>query len=136
MDKPELGPVAVGDHLLVLPRSYGRGSRPEPIDAVVTKIGRVWIDLESTAPRPVNARAQTWRMRLDTQSDAGPKEQQQYATTYVTAEQYAWSQRNAAVEAYLREVKVRLDYESPWNEPKRRIVLTNLLRAHDGLDPL
>ena len=136
MPKPELGKVAVGDHLLVLRSSHGRGPRPDPIDTVVTKTGRVWIELEETAARPVNVGPRIWRMRLDTQSEAGPREQQQYAISYVTAEQHAWRQRVAAVDAYLREVKVRLDHDSPWNDADRRIALANLLRAHDGLEEL
>ncbi len=122
MSKPELGRVIVGDRLLVIPATYGRGTR-EPVEALVIKAGRVWIDLEEINQAPSFRRK--WRLRLDTQ-DSGSGDR------FVTAEQYAWEQRIHAANAYLNEVGIRPDRGSPWYDPERQITLANLLRQHDG----
>jgi hypothetical protein len=128
MPKPELGPVKVGDRLLVIPAGYGRGPR-EPVPCAVTKVGRVWVELtEVTDSRP-----RSWKLRLGTQ-DAGSGYSNR--DRFVTPEQYAWEQRDSAVHQYLVDVGIRPDRDSPWDSAERRIVLANLLRQHDGLPPL
>lgn len=130
MLKPELGKVAVGDRLLVIPASYGRGAL-DPVEAVITKAGRVWVELADADD--VRSLARTWRLRLDTQdSGSGYSGRDRF----VTREQYAWEQRDSAVHRYLTEVGIRPDRDSPWDGSEQRIVLANLLRAHVGLDPL
>lgn len=130
MPKPALGRVAIGDRLLVIPAGYGRGARG-PIDVTVAKVGRVWVELSEVDE--VRSFAKTWRLRLDTQDSASGYS---HTDRFVTADQLAWEQRENAVDAYLREVSVRPDRDSPWGTPERRIILANLLRAHDGLPEL
>lgn len=130
MLKPELGKVAVGDRLLVIPASYGRGAL-DPVEVVATKAGRVWVELAATDD--VRSFARTWRMRLDTQNiNSGYSSQDRF----VTREQYAWEQRESAVHQYLIDIGIRPDRDSPWDSSDQRLILANLLRAHDGLDPL
>lgn len=130
MSKPELGKVAVGDQLLVIPAAYGR-TRSEPVEAVVTKAARVWIDLRDIYD--VRSQARAWRMRLDTQNVGSQYSQQD---RFVTADQYAWEQRNTAANAYLREIDLIPGYKSPWYSEDRRLDLANLLRQHEGLPEL
>ena len=128
MARPALGKVAVGDELLVI-RPFNRyRDDNDPVRVRVVKAARVWIDLEEIDQ--VSSYARTWRMRLDTQNEGSKYTQQD---RFVTAEQYAYETRVDAADAYLCEVKVRSDYGSLWNAPERRIVLANLLRAHEGL---
>jgi hypothetical protein len=131
VSKPELGKVAVGDRLLVIPARYGR-TQPEPRLVAVTKAGRVWIDLEAVGDD--SWRSQTWRLRLDTQ-DAGSGYSNR--DRFVTPEQYAWEERRSSVSTYLREQGITVESSSPWRlEEDGLLILANLLRRHDGLDPL
>jgi hypothetical protein len=127
MPKPPLGKVAVGDRLIVIPATYSNRIKKEPAEAVVTKVGRVWVDLdEANGPR-------SWHLRLDTQHDGS---QSNYHDRFLTHEQQQWEQRQTAVHAYLREQRVTIEHRSPWQDEDRRLVLANLMRAHDGLGPL
>lgn len=127
--KPELGKVAIGDHLLVIPATYARRP-PEPVEAVVTKVARVWTELEEAAGE---GRKRTWRMRLDTQDEGGDSH---YCARFRTREQHAWEQRLMAADTCLREAGVGLGHGKPWQEPDRRIALANMIRAYDGLPEL
>ena len=129
MPRPELGKVTVEDELLVIPPSR-RYCSNDPIPVRVTKVGRVWLDLVEINNAP--SQAKSWRMRIDTQREA----KDNYDHRFVTAEQYAWEQRENAVAVYLREQGVDLRAGSLWNTPERRVVLANLLRAHEDLPNL
>lgn len=131
MSKPELGRVAVGDRLLVIPARYGRGQL-EPRLAAVVKASRVWIDLEDVGDD--RWRSQTWRLRLDTQDTGSGYSNRD---RFVTTEQYAWEVRQSAVSIYLREQGITVEPGSPWRRDEDSLLtLANLLRQHDGLDPL
>lgn len=128
MAKPPLGPINVGDTVLVIqPRMRRAGNELAPIPATVTKSARVWIDLQET---DTDGRARTWRMRLDTQDDGGDG---RWATRFATPEQLAWQQRITAANSYLRDAGIKVDFDSRWSGEDATILLANLLRAHDGL---
>jgi|SRR4051812_26355028 hypothetical protein len=127
MPKPPLGKVAVGDRLIVIPASYNNRIKQEPVEAVVVKVARIWVELDEVeGPR-------SWRLRLDTQHDGGNGN---YHDRFLTTEQHAWGQREQAVHDYLSEAGVSLKHGSRWGTPEERLTLANLLRQHDGLDPL
>lgn len=127
MPKPELGKVAVGDRLLVIARRQAHRDE-DPVEAEVTKVARVWIELQAVGDR------RTWRMRLDTRTDGS---ECGYPTRFATREQYAIEQRADAAEKYLRTVRACPDPGSPWfNDPDRLLALANFIRQYDGLDPI
>lgn len=131
MSKPELGKVVVGDELIVI-RPFNRyRADNDPIPVVVTKVGRVWIELAEV--NQVRSMRSTWRMRLNTQNTGGQHSQRD---RFVTAEQYAWEQRNTAANAYLREIDLMPGYKSPWYAEDQRLELANLLRRHASLPEL
>jgi hypothetical protein len=130
MPKPELGPIAVGDHMLVIPATYSH-KPSEAIEAAITKADRVWIELEEVNPRPSRPRA--WRMRRDTQDDGTDGIRR---NRFLTHEQYAWHERRQAAYVYLMSTGIRLEGSSPWSEPDRQVELANLLRRHEGLPEL
>lgn len=87
-ERPALGTVKVGDKVTVIeaPLLYRRRTRAVP--AVVTKVGRVWIEMvredggEDGSNWP-------WKMRRDTQNVGGHYSD---VDRFVTAEQLAWEQ--------------------------------------------
>lgn len=130
MLKPELGKVAVGDRLLVVARRQAHRDE-DPIEAEVTKVARVWIDLVEVG---TDSYPRTWRMRLDTQNDGA---ETGYPTRFFTREQWETELRAKDAEVYLRKVRACPDPGSVWfNEPDRLIALANFVRQYDGLDPL
>lgn len=131
MPKPELGPVAVGDRLLVIIPKYNN-PYPEPIKADVTKVGRVWIEMEETEQPRSFKRA--WRLRLDTQDNGTTSGR--YGERFLTADQYAWEERIRLVDAALFDAGISLNNSTPWRDGERRLALANFIREYDGLDPL
>ena len=131
MPKPTLGPVAVGDQLLVI-SAPSKWHPKQPTEVVVVKKGRIWIDLREV--NQVASMARTWRMRLDTQNDgntigAG-------GDRFVTAEQQAWEQRIGDARAVLRDAKVSPDSASLWNRDEGRLLaLADFIRAYDTEHP-
>jgi hypothetical protein len=125
MPKPELGPVAVGDRLLVIPATYNNRIKREPVLAKATKVARVWVDLEevtgATQPR-------TWRLRLDTQNDGG---EGGYRDRFVTPDQYAWERQITEATAVLRAAKAHPDFGSPWAKGDRLLALADFIRQYD-----
>jgi hypothetical protein len=124
MRKPELGKLTVGDQVIVITPYHHREDRMR--DAVVTRVARIWIDLTEKSDRPFPL---MWRMRSDTQTDGGKIGQ---PVRFVTAEQYAWEQREKLATDYLREIGVEV-WKEPWNND--RLTLTNLIRTHEGIEP-
>lgn len=126
MPKPPLGPVKVGDRLLVIPAARNNRIK-EPVEVTVTKVGRIWAEFaEVDGPR-------SWRLRLDTQHDGGAGS---VHDRFVTFEQRAWENRMRLVDAELFDAGIRIDHSSPWREEERRIALANFIRQHNGLGPL
>lgn len=118
--RPPLGDIKVGDRVHVT-----RHTR-ELYEGVVTKVARVWITVARVG-------AEEWsqdRFRKDTQ-DTGDA----YGsyTRFETPEQYAWSRRESAAYAFLREQKIDV-FTGPW--AKRRPELANIIRRHEGMEEL
>ncbi len=123
MPMPELGPLSVGDEVVVItePQFAGRRARR----AVVAKAAPVWIDLKEVDGEGVYPR--TWRMRRDTQDDAA---EIGFPEVFRTPEQWKWEQRDIEAAEYLQEQGVELAYRSPWIG--RRAELADALRALGG----
>ncbi|MEU5900394.1 beta barrel domain-containing protein [Streptomyces venezuelae] len=122
---------ALATQLLVVPSICDGGDRT-PIPADVVRVGRYWITLQEVAPRPGFSSRRTWRMDSRTQDDGTGM----YAVRYVTPEQHAADQRDTAADAYLKQAGIRLLDGCAWRSGEGRIILANLLRAHEGLPPL
>jgi hypothetical protein len=131
MPKPALGKVAVGDRLLLIIPKYNN-PYPEPVKADVTKVGRVWVEMEET--EQVRSFKRTWRLRLDTQNDGTANGR--YNERFVTAEQYAWDERVRLAGATLSDAGISLNNSTPWRDDDRLLALANYIRQHDGLNPL
>ena len=130
MPKPTLGPVAVGDRLLVIGRTY-TGHDKDPIEATATKIGRAWITLTETSQ--VRSMARTWRMRLDTQDDGTDGN---YLDTFRTPEQHAWQVRTDTARRDLFDAGIMPSGGSPWGTDETRLlVLADFIRAYDTEHP-
>jgi hypothetical protein len=142
-DRPETGKVTVGQTVIVYPSGSGsRRSAAKPVRCTVSKVGRVWIDV---VPEDGSFLAHyDARFRMDTQgngSDTG-----NYRARFLTEDQYAWEQRRNAVREFLREAGIQVgEYVRglKYGEPSvpgrwygREAELANLIRAHEGLDPL
>jgi hypothetical protein len=123
---PELPKLAEGSRIIVI---EGGWNRTHEYDAVVTKVARVWITAEQdTAQLPRHRRE--WRLRMDDQTDGGDH------AHFYTPEQWAWKKRDAAAREYLDEELGRAGTvrSSRWaNDP---VTLANIIRKHEGLEPL
>lgn len=130
MPKPALGPVKVGDTLLVFLARYSRDrTPPAPIEATVIKVGRVWIELQD--PDSTSRFPRTWRLRLDTQDDASKTN---YHDRFVTTGQFEWEQQVAAARAAVASLK--LDWTSPWQRDEDRLLaLAAFVAAYDADHP-
>lgn len=129
MPRPALGPIAVGDQVVVTDHGYRTSVT---IHCAVTKVGRIWVDLEEADPSDPKW-PRRYRLRLDTQ-DTGS----QYSTRdyFRTLDRQAWDNQARAADQYLRQQGIEFTSGSRWRSEERRLTLANLLRAHDGLDPL
>lgn len=120
--RPPLGKLNPGDPVIVAKRSY---RQTRHIDATITKVGRVWVEM--TATHDVRSQAETWRMRLDTQYETGGLNPR--GDSFATPEQYAWDEQRAATDRYLREQGITVESGSPWYPPEQRLRLAEILRA-------
>ncbi len=125
--RPESGALTEGDKVLVFEGTWGK-QRGEAIPAVVEKASRIWLTLRSNRGegRPVKQ----WRMRRDTQ-DEGDKQYQQGNGWFVTPEQHEYDERLNAVDAVIRDARVRLEDgwlgdDRTWT-PERRVALADLI---------
>jgi hypothetical protein len=131
VSKPELGRVAVGDRLLVIVPRYS-SPYPVPTETDVTKVGRIWVEMEETGQ--ARSFKRTWRLRLDTQD--GGSSPSRFVERFVTAEQYAYEERLRTARAALFDAGISLNGNTPWRDDERSLALANFIRQHDGLDPL
>lgn len=132
MPKPDLGPIAVGDPVIVVKRRYG-GNRDDAlfINAVVTKVGRVWVEMAEKDQ--VRSMAQTWRLRKDTQDDGTGVG---WPTRFVTPEQNAWDDRVHAAWKALIEAGINPTGSSLWRTDEDRfLALADFLRAYNAEHP-
>jgi len=124
--RPELGELTTGQRVMVRRSSNdSRGREPEGlwIPAVVTKVNRVWIDLETADFEPKQIGHRAWRMRRDTQDEG--TEYSGNNASFFTLDQYAWDQDKAWAISVLGENGIRLDSSSPWRE--RIVELADLI---------
>jgi hypothetical protein len=142
-DRPKTGRIVLGQTVIVYPSGMGnRHSTAKPTRCTVAKVGRVWIDV---APEDGSSLAHyDVRFRMDTQgtgSDTGS-----FNARFLTEDQYAWEQRRDAVREFLREAGITVEKSVRgvrFGEPSvpgrwygHETELANLIRAHEGLDPL
>jgi hypothetical protein len=126
MPRPELGPVAVGDELIVI--DGVRRGEVRTILAEVVKVGPVWVTLEPVGGGYLPSRG---RFRVKDQREENTAG---YRASFCTPEQKAWDDREHAADQYLREERIETHNSRRWSADK--VTLANLIREHEGLDPL
>jgi len=124
---PELGPVKIGDTLYVR-ETYRRSS--EPVEVVVTKVGRVWIEMDPKEKTP--SAWPTYRMRLDTQD--GGRGGDYHSGYFMSPAQLAWRDREYAAGEYLKKIGVGITWDGQYRD--RTVELANIIRAAEGLPEL
>ena len=113
-----------GSPVVVIVPSYHRGSRTDPIHAVIVSAARVWCEVESTS----GSRPRTWRLRLDTQTDGSTST---YAVRWRTPAQHRYQEAWHCAEDFLRGQGIDLRHGSPWRDsPNAVIELARLLWPH------
>lgn len=126
---PALGKLKPGQQVMVR-RSMNdrRGRTPEDqyIPAVVTKVGRVWAEME----RSGGGFLYRWRMRMDTQDQGTPYSGSN--ANFLTMEQHAWRETLDRALAVLRLNGITLQYESVWIG--REVELANLIAGYEEKD--
>jgi hypothetical protein len=125
MPKPELGPVKVGDKLLIIANS--RYSKREPLEAEVVKVGRKYVYLKEVDGHRY---AREYQCKLSSQYQVANHTP---SYRFVTQEQYAWEKRNAAAEEFLKETGIEFRLGSRSRYLHDQLTLANLIRAHEGL---
>jgi hypothetical protein len=131
--RPELGKLEPGQRVIVRrsPNDMrGRPAEERYIPAVVTKVGRVWVDLEGTERRTQWSGLPTWRMRMDRQDEGT-----QYSgsnASFATLDQHAWDETRDWALATLRDHGIDLRHDSPWRG--REIELADHLSKIDPHD--
>lgn len=125
-ERPELGAVAVGRSVIV---AQSNGRRMEYVPATVVRVARVWIDVEPENGHHLNYYNRRFRMDSQYTGKNG-------SARFHTLEQYAWDLRQTAAHDYVRAQGLEVGrYDpSPWKG--RELELANVLRAHEGLEPL
>ncbi len=119
--RPPLPKLAPGDEVIVIESPYRSSSEHR---AKVTKVARVWIDLEEIGDRPY---PRHWRMRVDTQNESTAR---RGGCRFSTPEQHEWDQRLADAYKRIRAHGVVVEFHSPWHAPERRMLLADLLDQH------
>lgn len=126
--QPDLRDIKVGDEVII---QHNHGGKWEDVYATVTKIARVWIDVDPVSGwLPHYSR----RFRRDDQSDGSNSN---YRARLYTREQWAWKEREAAAGAFLKEAGIEL---GGWGRGGRyaddKVTLANIIRKHEGLPEL
>lgn len=123
-----MGKLWIGQRVMVRRSSNdSRGRKPEDtyIPAVVVKVGRVWVALESErfgqSPRPC-----VWRMRMDTQ-DEGNRQYPQGNASFATFEQHEWDMAKREAFQSLRNYGIELNATSWWRG--REIELAEIINT-------
>lgn len=122
MSRPELGPLTVGQKVLVIEADHYR-RKSEPVPATVTKVARVWVTLTEITARP---HPREWRMRIDVQRE-NHRDYSQLDARFVTPEQWAYEHRETEARAFLKEERITIEYGSPWRD--RAVELADLIRG-------
>jgi hypothetical protein len=120
--RPELGPLAVGDEMVVREGGTKRYYR-----ARVAKVARIWIELEGCDGEHL-----PWYLSRFRRDDQTTGKTAGYVNEFYTPEQRAWDLRRAAAETYLQEINVEVWQSRRWKNDI--VTLANLIREHEGLD--
>lgn len=107
--------MTVGDRV-VITESHGRRDN-RVYHGTVTSVARVWITVQPDSGPPI-------KFRMDDQTTGSGSSN---APRFHTLDQYVARERRAAVEAFLREQGISLNYDSPWRT--REVELAELLRS-------
>lgn len=118
-ERPALGDLKVGDEVIV---QFGQRPRRD-MAATVVKVARVWIELKGLEGHS------TWRMRRDTQ-DEGSK--YSFDASFLTPEQYAWTERLRVASEYISKAGIRIEYGSAMYTPAARVCLAEMIRKEFG----
>ena len=132
--RPELGKPVVGDPVIVHRyKINNRDTKNLEINAVVTKVARLFVTLAETDP--VGLRPRVWKMRMSTQQEDS---QYSHVDRFVTPDQHAWDYRLSTASAYLREAGIDINaYKVPHGDRAAfTLKVANALRAADGLELL
>lgn len=105
---PTSEPVKVGDLLVVEPCNFTRGPI-EPVEVMVTKAARVWLEMTKVGEEPNYGN--TWRMRRDTQNSGNTK-YSQHNSYFFTPEQFAKRQQAQVCRRILREHGIEIGVRS------------------------
>lgn len=116
--------IKVGDPVVVSPSRYGC---KEPVQAVVTKVARVWI----TVSEPLVVRhPREWRLRRDTQ-DSGDRNYPQHNSRFYTLPQWADHLEEERVRKILREHRIDIGPHSPlYQNEAFKAELADLVNKH------
>lgn len=127
--RPELGTVTVGQTVIVSPSD----PRQKDVRATVAKVGRVWIEL-----KPEDGFFLAYYERRFRLSDQRTESRTGTGTYFYTEDQYAWDRRKIEARKFLRDAGIAVDdsYATKSRWKGREVELANLLRAHEGLEPL
>lgn len=127
--RPELGPVKVGDELVRVSHRTGHHDTYR-----VVKVARKWATL---VPRE-SPDTYAWPSKMDmVTGDEQGRSGFGSEARFHTQEQLVWEGRAKAAMEYLESAGFRthsLALGQRWREDP--VTLANLIRAHDGLDPL
>lgn len=126
--RPEFGPVAAGDEMIVTERS-NRTTRV--ILVTVLAVGRTWFVVEAVGGGHVPGDG---RFHMTTRTTYAPGKGIGSPPRIRTPEQYAWDERESAAREYLRDIRVEAHGSQRWRDDL--VTLANLIRDHEGLDLL
>jgi hypothetical protein len=120
--------VRAGDEVIVT-QNIGRGAL-RIWRARITKVARVWVELEEVVCEPEMHRPSTWKMRLDTQQENVTKAEARRAMVarFWTLAQWERKVTLERARELLAGQGIRIEYTSPWSE--REVELAELLRSH------
>jgi hypothetical protein len=125
--RPELGPLAVGDELMIT-ETLNRGTRETPVEVV--SVGRVWLTV-----KPIDGGyIRDDRFHMGTKTVYPPGKGIGSPARIRTPEQLAWDRRESAAREYLRGLGIEVHSSKRWADDM--VTLANLIREHEGLDPL
>lgn len=126
--RPELGTLALGQTVIV---RRGHGRQTEYVRSVVVKIGRKLIDVEPEGDGYLFHFER--RFRMDDQHAPGNSS---HLASFRTEAQYAWDLRKQEADRYLRDQGLEISNYNPSPWKGRELELANVLRVHEGLEPL
>jgi hypothetical protein len=124
VSRPALGKLEVGQEVIVRRAPNDMRRRPDSeryIPAVVTKVGRVWAEMEK--PGSGEWSIYRWRMRMDDQHEGSDYSGSN--ASFATPEQHAYDETVTWARGYLKDQGIRLEPRSVWAD--REVELADLL---------